>query len=161
MKELNHHKLIAHTMCLSVRKYMCHIMRNGYLCHTIYKLQHEKRYLWVNVNRKDPDQPADIYSWTWTDGLFTMTNSNSFLSPYEILPLTHCILNRLSHTIYWKSPVSILGTPGYEIYIFLEKNGKAIFKQWRPWSDAAFCSVWSGSALFAIYPFTGLPTTMG
>ena len=37
--------------------------------------------------------------------------------------LTHCILNRLSHTIYWKSPISILGTSSYEIYIFLEKNG--------------------------------------
>ena len=37
--------------------------------------------------------------------------------------LTHCVWNRLSHTIYWKSPISILGTPGYEIYIFLEKNG--------------------------------------
>ena len=37
--------------------------------------------------------------------------------------LTHCILNRLSHTIYWKSPISILGTSGYEILIFLEKNG--------------------------------------
>ena len=37
--------------------------------------------------------------------------------------ITHCRLNRLSHTIYWKSPISILGTSGYEIYIFLEKNG--------------------------------------
>ena len=37
--------------------------------------------------------------------------------------LTHCMLNRLSHTIYLKSPISILGTSGYEIYIFLEKNG--------------------------------------
>ena len=26
--------------------------------------------------------------------------------------LTHCILNRLSHTIYWKSAISILGTSG-------------------------------------------------
>ena len=24
-----------------------------------------------------------------------------------------------------------------------------VSKQWRPWSDAAFCGVWSGSALFA------------
>ena len=29
--------------------------------------------------------------------------------------LTHCILNRLSHTIYWKSPILILGMSGYEI----------------------------------------------
>ena len=28
------------------------------------------------------------------------------------------------------------------------KNGKTICKQWRPWSDAAFRGVWSGSALF-------------
>ena len=32
---------------------------------------------------------------------------------------------------------------------------------WRPWSDAAFWGVWSGSALFANYPFTGLLITMG
>ena len=39
--------------------------------------------------------------------------------------LTHCILNRFSYTKYWKSPISILGTLSYEIYIhvFLEKNG--------------------------------------
>ena len=40
-----------------------------------------------------------------------------------MVSLTHCILNRLSHTLYWKSPVSILGTPSYDIYIFLQKNG--------------------------------------
>ena len=37
--------------------------------------------------------------------------------------LTHCRRNRLSHTIYWKTPISILGTSSYEIYIFLEKKG--------------------------------------
>ena len=40
------------------------------------------------------------------------------------LPLTHCRLNRLTSTIYWKSPISILGMPGYAIYIFLEKMDK-------------------------------------
>ena len=29
--------------------------------------------------------------------------------------LTHCRLNELPHTIYWKSPISILGMSGYEI----------------------------------------------
>ena len=29
--------------------------------------------------------------------------------------LAHCRLHRLSHTIYWKSPISILDTSGYEI----------------------------------------------
>ena len=38
----------------------------------------------------------------------------------------------------------------YEIKIFLEKNSWSICKQWRPWSDATFCSVWSGSALLPI-----------
>ena len=33
--------------------------------------------------------------------------------------LTHCILNRLSLTIYWKSQISILGTSSYETHIFL------------------------------------------
>ena len=42
-------------------------------------------------------------------------------------PSTHCILNILSHTIYWKSPISILGTSGYEIYIFLEKKIAKLF----------------------------------
>ena len=37
--------------------------------------------------------------------------------------ITHCILNRLSHTIYWKSP--ILGAPSYEIlHIPREKMAK-------------------------------------
>ena len=58
--------------------------------------------------------------------------------------LTHCRLNELPHAIYWKSPISILGTSGYEILIFLEKSGLTICKQWRPWSDATFCGVWSG-----------------
>ena len=32
-----------------------------------------------------------------------------------IAHLTHCRLNRLPHTIYWKSPISILGMSVYEI----------------------------------------------
>ena len=50
-------------------------------------------------------------------------SAGEFFCELLIISLTHCILNRLSHTIYWKNPISILGTPGYEIYIFLEKNG--------------------------------------
>ena len=34
------------------------------------------------------------------------------------------ILNRLSHTMYWKSQISILGMSGYLMYIFLEKKAK-------------------------------------
>ena len=32
-----------------------------------------------------------------------------------LFALTHCRLNRLSHTIYWKSQISILGMSSYEI----------------------------------------------
>ena len=53
------------------------------------------------------------------------------LPPLQVLVLClqkvsshYCILNRLSHTIYWKSPTSILGTSGFEIYLFLEKMAK-------------------------------------
>ena len=50
-----------------------------------------------------------------------------FIIPQSILRnnyiLTHCILNRLFHTVYWKRTILILGTSDYEIYIFLEKNG--------------------------------------
>ena len=31
--------------------------------------------------------------------------------------LTHCRRNRLSQTIYWKSPISILGTSGWDLHI--------------------------------------------
>ena len=36
--------------------------------------------------------------------------------------LTHCILNRLSHIIYWKSSISILGTSGWDVHIPREKR---------------------------------------
>ena len=56
----------------------------------------------------------------------TLNAKNSMMSfiPYHTpTAITHFRLNRLSHTIDWKSPMSILGTSGYEIYILLEKNG--------------------------------------
>ena len=55
--------------------------------------------------------------------LLSLLNTWNVSATILFRALTHCILNRLSHTIYWKSPISIIGTPGYEIYIFLEKNG--------------------------------------
>ena len=73
--------------------------------------------------------------------------------------LTHCILNGLSHTTYWKRPISILGTPGYEIYIFQEKNGR-FANSGDP--DQTLRSVASDLGLHcANYPYTGLLTTMG
>ena len=42
---------------------------------------------------------------------------------FDHVPLTHCRLNALPHTIYKKILISILGMSGYVIWIFLEKNG--------------------------------------
>ena len=55
------------------------------------------------------------FIWDWTS---LKTCRTSLLS----LLLIHCRLNILSHTVYWKSLISILGMSGYEIYIFLEKK---------------------------------------
>ena len=63
--------------------------------------------------------------------------------------LSHCRLNRLSHTVYWKSPISVLCASGYEIKILPEKNLLNHLQTGKTWSEAAFCGVWSGSALFA------------
>ena len=57
------------------------------------------------------------------DSQFSHVEAESLLPYVYPFTLTRCRLNRLSHTIYWKSPISILGMYGYEIYIFLEKNG--------------------------------------
>ena len=40
------------------------------------------------------------------------------------------------------------------IFILFRKDIPAR-KQWRPWSDAALCGVWSGSALFAFVQTMG------
>ena len=111
------------------------------------------KFCWMHVKQCKP----------WSDAAFCSIWSGFTVFAQTRLSqhLTHCRLNRLSHTIYWKTPISIFGTSDYEIYIFLEKNGQNYCKQWKPWSDAALFGIWSGSALFAKYPFTGLPTTMG
>ena len=51
-----------------------------------------------------------------------MSDTTEFFGRF-IHHLTHGTLNRLSHTLYWNSPILILVMSGYEIYIFLEKNG--------------------------------------
>ena len=47
----------------------------------------------------------------------------------------------------------------YYVYIPI-KNGWTICKQWRPYSDSAFCGIWSGSALFASYTIRSLKSSM-
>ena len=43
----------------------------------------------------------------------------------------------------------ILGVLGVFFSFIQIRIEHSVSKQWRPWSDAALCSVWSGSALFA------------
>ena len=64
---------------------------------------------------------------------------------------THCRLNELSHTIYWKILISILGMPG----IHKKKTVELFAISEDP--DQTVCSE---SALFASYPFRDLQTTM-
>ena len=104
----------------------------------------------IYLNRfNDPKRHKITALWWSTGRLLTATTP----------PLTHYRLNKLSNTIYW-STFSILGMSGYIMWIFLKKNGWTICKQWRPWSDAAFRGVLSGSALFASYPLRGLQSSM-
>ena len=49
-------------------------------------------------------------------------------------------------------PFSILGVLGGIIQLPQIIIEHSLSKQWRPWSDTAFCGVWSGSALFAYIP---------
>ena len=58
--------------------------------------------------------------------------------------------------INWNSPFLFEGMLGGIFFIFIQvviENYAS--KQWRPWSGAAFCGVWSGSALFAYVPHKG------
>ena len=40
-------------------------------------------------------------------------------------------------------------------------NWKSCKRKWRTWTDAAFCSAWSGSALFAYVPQKGRQAYLG
>ena len=53
----------------------------------------------------------------------SIVNLNHFIMIMTAYNLIHFRLNKLPHTIYWKSPISILSMSGYELQIFLEKNG--------------------------------------
>ena len=72
--------------------------------------------------------------------------------------LTHFILNRLSHTIYWKSPISILGMSGYIVYIFLEKKTKLFANSGDP-DQMPRHLIWVCTV--CQLPFSGIQKTMG
>ena len=51
------------------------------------------------------------------------------------------LFNHLLHRNHWASQIFSIDIP--------------VSKQWRPWSDAGFCGIWSGFALFAYVPKMG------
>ena len=65
-----------------------------------------------------------------------------------------------STTPFWTGLFPIAGC----LIIFVLYNGcfieVLVFKRCRPWSDAAFCGVWSGSALFVYYLFGRFQTKL-
>ena len=63
--------------------------------------------------------------------------------------LTHNCLVDPSILINWTSPFPILGVSGVIFHFILFRIEIPVSKQWRPWSGAAFCGIWSGFALFA------------
>ena len=79
---------------------------------------------------------ASLISWKMNKKEYRMSLAVVVTSTW-IHYLTHCRLNRLSHTIYWKSPISILGTSSYEFYIFLEKNENSGDPDQMPHSTAS------------------------
>ena len=55
----------------------------------------------------------------------------------------------------WTRPFPILGLlVVFFIFIQILKE-TSVSKQWRTWSDSAFCGVWSSFALFADVPQKG------
>ena len=69
--------------------------------------------------------------------------------------LTHICLVDSSILINWMSPFPILWMlVSFFIFIIFSID-IPVSKQWRPWSDAGFCGIWSGFALFAYVPKMG------
>ena len=83
--------------------------------------------------------------------------------PLDMTP--GCLKNHISLTLIcrvdysilvnWTSPFLFFGCLMYCFHFHLFFIEIPVSKQWRPWSDAAFCSIWSVSALFAYVPKVG------
>ena len=96
-------------------------------------------------------------------GTFWINQQPPQLKNFFIPCLSYCILNELPNNIYWKSLIPILGMSGYVIYKYRYSKRKLakLFANNGDWSDAAFCAIWSGSALFANYHFKESPDYNG
>ena len=63
--------------------------------------------------------------------------------------LTLFVPNGIFLLIYSRSPFQNLGVSGCIFIKIYGENDWTFSKQWRPWSDAVFCGIWSGPARFA------------
>ena len=78
--------------------------------------------VWYHFSFKWPVLSRFVITSLRKEGVGHVTNILAICSDWRssysfffFLLLTHCRLNKLSHTIYGKSPTSVFGTSGYEI----------------------------------------------
>ena len=69
--------------------------------------------------------------------------------------------NGLSHPYQLDESIIHLRGVWYTYFICIIFFIEISIEQCRPWSDAAFCGVWSGSALFAYVPNIGCQAYVG
>ena len=79
---------------------------------------------------------------------------------YNIMTVIKCdmntYLNRWSHDTELDQAIFHSTDSSMVFFIFIQiLIEDSVGKQWRPWSDAAFCRVWAGSALFTYVPLKG------
>ena len=67
--------------------------------------------------------------------------TNLSINPYK--------MSGISHYYQFIQSIFVLGLLGVFFIFILNLIEHTVSKQWRPWSDAAFCGVCSRSALFA------------
>ena len=115
---------------------------------------------WTRVASAKQENCYKIHRFTTNFGIWRLKivnmalnyyNNNSELSDWLInlyLPSGPILIN-------WTSPLPILGVSPVLFHFYYISNIYSCYKQWRPWSDATFCGVWSGSALFAYVPKMG------
>ena len=71
-------------------------------------------------------------------------------------PLGYLLSKSLDNSHQLDQSISILRVVRQYFTFLLILIKHSVRKQWRPRSDAAFCSVWSGPALFVFVPQNGL-----
>ena len=82
----------------------------------------------------------------------------------------HCLLRHtllifltsgLVHPYHLDESICSLGVSGEYLYFCCILHRNALSKQYRPWSDAASCGIWTGSLLFAYVPKMGIQSKKG